>query len=299
MIADNGIAERGCGASGETCVGDVSGTGSGLRVRLARRARGLTQQQLAGMAGMARQTLSIIESGLSEPSLRNALALALALDVEVEKLFEPVSPPPSIAVTPVAPLGSPGARVMLAPMGDEFIALPLRGGAVSPTGFLPAGGLASGDGRTDGERQVAPLGPLRPTVVIAGCDPALPLLQYPLGLLTPPVGLSWWPCPSRAALGLAADGRVHVAGTHLRGLDDEYNTGPAADVLPQGGEVFGFCGWREGLVLRPGLADSVSGVGDLARRGLRLVNREPGSEARSVLDRELAGLGIRGDRLPG
>jgi len=184
-------------------------------------------------------------------------------------------------------------------MGDEFVALPLRGGAVSQSGFLPAGGLAGGDGRTDGERQVAPLGPLQPTVVIAGCDPALPFLQHPLGLLDPPVGFSWWPCPSRAALGLAADGRAHVAGTHLRGLDDEYNTGPAGDLLPQGGEVFGFCAWREGLVLRPGLADSVSGVGDVAGRWLRLVNREPGSEARSVLDRELAVLGIEGDQLPG
>jgi len=57
-----------------------------MRVRLARRARGLTQQQLAGMAGMARQTLSVIESGLSDPSLRNALALARVLDVEVETL---------------------------------------------------------------------------------------------------------------------------------------------------------------------------------------------------------------------
>jgi len=41
------------------------------------------------MAGMARQTLSAIESGLSDPSLRNALALARALGVEVEQLFEP------------------------------------------------------------------------------------------------------------------------------------------------------------------------------------------------------------------
>jgi molybdate-binding protein len=37
----------------------------------------------------------------------------------------------------------------------------------------------------------------------------------------------------------------------------------------------------------------------VARRGLRLVNREPGSEARSVLDRELAGLGIDARQLPG
>jgi len=38
-------------------------------------------------------------------------------------------------------------------------------------------------------------------------------------------------------------------------------------------------------VLRPEQAAGIAGLGDVARGGLRLVNREPGSEARSVLDR--------------
>jgi molybdate-binding protein len=70
-------------------------------------------------------------------------------------------------------------------------------------------------------------------------------------------------------------------------------------MLPQGGQVIGFCSWQEGLALTPGLAGGISGVGDAARRGLRLVNREPGAEARSVLDRELAGAGIDASQLPG
>jgi putative molybdopterin biosynthesis protein len=52
--------------------------------------------------------------------------------------------------------------------------------------------------------------------------------------------------------------------------------------------VVGFCGWREGLVLGPDLAGKVTGVADVVSLGLRLVNREPGAEARHVLDRELA-----------
>ena len=87
--------------------------------------------------------------------------------------------------------------------------------------------------------------------------------------------------------------------THLRGRAGDYNTGPAAELLPQGGEVIGFCSWREGLVLRPELADGVCSVGELAERGLRLVNREPGAEARLVLDRELSRLGIEASALPG
>ena len=63
------------------------------------------------------------------------------------------------------------------------------------------------------------------------------MLAAPLGLLDPPVGFTWWPCPSYQALGLAAAGLVHVAGAHLRGPDGDYNTSAAAELLPGGGEA--------------------------------------------------------------
>jgi putative molybdopterin biosynthesis protein len=273
-------------------------SGSGTVLRLARQARGFSQQQLAGMAGVSRQAVSAVESGLSDPSLRVALALARALGMTVEEVFGPGLPASPVSARPVAPLGEETARVALAPMGDAFVALPLSGASASSAGFQPAGGLAFGpDGA--GAQSVQPIGLPRPTLVVAGCDPAMPLLETPLGLLDPPVALSWWACPSEEALRLAAGGLVHVAGVHLRGPSGDYNTGPAGELLPQGAEVIGFCSWREGLVLRPDVAGGVTGVGDVARRGLRLVNREPGSEARIVLDRELAELGIDGELLPG
>jgi putative molybdopterin biosynthesis protein len=270
------------------------GTGAaGARLRSARQARGFSQYQLARMAQVSRQAVSAIEAGLSDPSLRVALTLGRALDMTVEELFGPVMPAPPVPVRALAPLGGEGSRVSLAPMGESFIALPLSGATLTKAGFAPA------DGRVSGPQQVIPLGPHRPTLLVAGCDPAMPLLGTPLGLLDPPIALNWWPCPSEEALRLAAGGLVHVAGVHLRGSSGDYNTGPAGDMVPQGAEVIGFCSWREGLVLRPGLADGITGLGDVARRRLRLVNREPGSEARSVLDRELAGLGIDGGQLPG
>jgi molybdate-binding protein/DNA-binding XRE family transcriptional regulator len=281
-------------------MGDAQGAGSGSRLRLARQARGYSQQQLAGMAGVTRQAVSAVESGLSDPSLRAALGLARALGMTVEEVFGPSAPAATVMARPVAPLGDEGGRVTLAPVGDGFVAMPLRGPKVTRAGFLPAGGLAERPGRTVGaDVPVRPLGPPRPTLVVAGCDPALPLLEGPLGLLDPPLALGWWPCSSRESLRLAAAGLVHVAGAHLRGQDGAYNTGPAAELLPHGSEVIGFCSWREGLALRPGPAGDLSGVGDVARRGLRLVNREPGAEARSVLDRQLAELGIEAGQLPG
>jgi putative molybdopterin biosynthesis protein len=277
---------------------DQGAGGGGTVLRMARQARGFSQQQLAGMADVSRQAVSAVESGLSDPSLRVALALARALGMTVEEVFGPGLPASPVSARLVAPLGDQSTRVALAPMGDDFVALPLAGASVSRAGFLPAGGVACGaDGA--GAESVRPIGLPRPTLVVAGCDPAMPLLETPLSLLDPPVALNWWACPSEEALRLAADGLVHVAGVHLRGPSGDYNTGPATELLPQGAEVIGFCSWREGLVLRPELADGISGVGDVARRGLRLVNREPGSEARSVLDRELAGLGIDAGQLPG
>jgi putative molybdopterin biosynthesis protein len=269
------------------------GARAGARLRLARQARGFSQQQLAGMAAVSRQAVSAVESGLSDPSLRVALALSRALGLTVEELFGPSIPEPVVPVRPLAPLGPAGARVSLAPVGDALVALPLVGATVTRAGFAPAGGRATGTG------DVVPLGPPRPTLVVAGCDPALPLLELPLSLLDPPVSFAWWPCASQEALSLASQGLVHVAGAHLRGRSGDYNTGPAGDLLRGGGDVIGFCSWREGLVLRPELASQVGSVADVAAAGLRLVNREPGAEARRVLDRELATYGIDAGQVTG
>jgi putative molybdopterin biosynthesis protein len=270
------------------------GTGrSGDQLRLARRARGLSQQQLARMAGVSRQAVSAIEAGLSDPSLRAALALCRALGLTVEELFGPTTPEPSVPVRALAPLGGAGSRVSLAPMGDAFVALPLSGATASRAGFAPAGG------RVSGPQQVTPLRPHRPTLVVAGCDPALALLELPLSLLDPPLEFLWWPCASQEALRLAAAGLVHAAGAHLRGRSGEYNTGPAGELLRDGADVIGFSSWREGLVLRREQAAQVGDMAAVVSAGLRLVNREPGAEARRVLDRELARIGASGPSVAG
>jgi hypothetical protein len=127
----------------------------------------------------------------ARPSLRVAFALATALGMTVEELFgrgERVVP---VMARPVTPLGSQRARVTLAPLGDGYVALPLQGGTTSRSGFLPAGGLTTeADSDPEQSRKVEPIGPPRPTLVAAGCDPALPLLEAPLQLLDPPVTLS-------------------------------------------------------------------------------------------------------------
>ena len=272
---------------------------TGARLRLARQARGFSQQQLAGMAGVSRQAVSAVESGHSDPSLRVALELAQALGMTVEELFghgDPARPVPAI---PVAPLTGARARVALAPVGDRFVALPLRGDASVGLGFVPAGGLAlPGEGSRRSPVAVQPIGPPRATLVVAGCDPALPLLATPLGLLDPPVAFAWWQCGSGEALRLAAAGLVHAAGVHLRDASGGYNA-TAARQLPRGAEIVGFTAWREGLLIRPELADTITGLDGIVKHQLRMVNREPGAEARRLLDRERGRLGLDPADLPG
>jgi putative molybdopterin biosynthesis protein len=251
-----------------------NGAAAGTRLRLARQARGLSQQQLAGMAGVSRQAVSAVEAGASDPSLRVALALAAALGVTVEELFGPGTQPPPVDARQLAPVAE-GGRVTLAGVGGQFVALPLAGPTASRAGFLPAGGIAARGGA------VRPIAPPRPTLVVAGCDPALPLLETPLGLLDPPVAFTWWPCSSATALRLAAAGLVHAAGVH-----SPRGSAPG-QLASDGAEVIGFSAWREGLVARPGLTGGIAGLA-----GLRLVNREPGAQARRVLDAELARAGI-------
>ena len=268
------------------------------RLRLARQARGLSQQQLAGVAGVTRQAVSAVESGHSDPSLRVALGLARALGMTVEELFGPGDPGDPVLARPVAAVNGPGSRVALATVGDTFVALPLQADTAARMGFGPAGGLVAGSSPapaagSPARREpwnlvpVRPIGPPRPTVVVAGCDPALPLLETPLALLDPPLAFAWWPCGSGEAMRLAAAGLVHAAGVHQVEPSDPTagpaDTGDPAE-LPGGGEVVGFASWREGLVVRPGT--HIRGLDDVARQGLRLVNREPGAQARALLDRE-------------
>jgi molybdate-binding protein/transcriptional regulator with XRE-family HTH domain len=276
---------------------------NGARLRLARQARGFSQQQLAGMADVSRQAVSAVESGHSDPSLRVALALAQALGMTVEELFGPGEAARPVPAILLAPLAGGQARVALAPVGDQFVALPLTGDTAAGMGFIAAGGLAAQPGLASQTRgpagpvDVQPIGPTRPTLVVAGCDPALPLLATPLSLLDPPIAFAWWPCGSTEALRLAAAGLVHVAGVHLRDARGEYNT--VASHLPGGAEVVGFTAWREGLVTSPAIAATATSLDAVARARLRLVNREPGAEARRVLDRERERLGLDPAELPG
>jgi len=57
------------------------------RLKVARAEKELSQEELAKMAGVTRQTISAVETGQYCPSTKLALTLAMKLGKKVEELF--------------------------------------------------------------------------------------------------------------------------------------------------------------------------------------------------------------------
>ena len=58
-----------------------------LRLKVARAAKDLSQQQLAERVGVSRQTINAIEKGDYNPSIRLCLAICKALGKTLDELF--------------------------------------------------------------------------------------------------------------------------------------------------------------------------------------------------------------------
>ncbi len=57
------------------------------RIKLARIEKGLTQEELAQKAGVTRQTISLIEKGEYNPSLKLCLEICYALEKTLDEIF--------------------------------------------------------------------------------------------------------------------------------------------------------------------------------------------------------------------
>ena len=57
------------------------------KIHIYRATRRMTQQELADLVGVSRQTISSIETGQFNPTAKLALVLCIALDKKFEELF--------------------------------------------------------------------------------------------------------------------------------------------------------------------------------------------------------------------
>jgi len=95
-------------------------------------------------------------------------------------------------------------------------------------------------------------------------------------------------------------GLCHIASSHLVQDDgQDYNFGFAKDELVEMPAVVGFCRRRQGLLVSKGNPKQISGVADLGRPEIRMVNRPLGTGTRLLLDLELKKAAIKGDGIRG
>jgi molybdate-binding protein/DNA-binding XRE family transcriptional regulator len=264
-------------------------------LRTLRQAAGLSQADLARLAGTTRQTIGALEAGSYAPILAIALRLARALGCRVDDLFWLEHPWPAVSAELLAPSVPPDdtpLRVQVARVGERTIARPLDAFGVADGLATPA---ADARNRVP-VKLLADPDLLDRSVVLLGCDPALATLgahlarrhgRHGLRLL---VGHSG----SLAALAALARGEAHIAGMHV--LDDasgEYNL-PFVRRQFAGRRVLVVTAahWVQGLIVAPGNPLGIAGAADLARPGLTVVNREPGSGSRALLDHALRDAGI-------
>jgi putative molybdopterin biosynthesis protein len=173
-----------------------------------------------------------------------------------------------------------GQGVHLCAVGKRVVAVPAQ---AAPT-FLPVpDGILFNRGTAEPLRS----GPLPARLLIGGCDPALSVLAEHARQAGIDVALA--SCNSSQGLQFLRSGRLHVAGVHSKD-----NASVVRRALPRDNvRVVTFAAWQQGFVVSAGNPKEVRSTDDLARRDVRIANREPGAGSRLLLDRELDAIGLR------
>lgn len=259
-----------------------------------------TVASLAQECAISRQTVYAIESGAFVPNALTAIRLARALDSTVEELFTPPAEKPpqrKLKATLLWGLETETDRpplIRLARVGDRLLATP----AEAQSAFLPEADATAAIGRGGNVFVSRADFEGSDCVLLAGCDPALSQLKS--CVVQSRVQMVLCQSPSRRALDWLKSGSVHIAGCHVRGAGGEYNL-PLLKRMFRPAEicVMTFAQWQQGLVVAKANPKHIRSVADLARRNVRLINRDTAAGSRQLLDRELRISGVETSRVRG
>lgn len=236
-------------------------------MRRARERRAWSQSELARRAGVSRQMVGSIESGVHFPRVDAALALADALDASVEQLFA-AAPRVLESVRSLdreeTPTGSP---LVAAQVGSQTVVARVAGAEVG--GALPWLGMPEAIASSNGVEWLP--GAEHRSALIAGCDPCLGLVS---ALLPRRSGQHVVAIHASSALSATwlDDGLAHAVLVH--GPRDGLPT-VTTDV-----NRYTFASWRVGLAASP---DSVvPGVDEVCERNLPVVQREEGAATQAA-----------------
>jgi len=138
-------------------------------------------------------------------------------------------------------------------------------------------------------------------LAVGNDDPILAALARRLALEQQPVRFAPQPMCSLPALIAMHERRAQIAGIHLLDVDSgEYNAPYVKHLLPEEAMVLIQLARREqGLMLAPGNPKGIRGVRDLARRGVRLANRQRGAGTRLLLHHLLNRARVDSSRIRG
>jgi putative molybdopterin biosynthesis protein len=201
-------------------------------------------------------------------------------------------------------------RVRLGRVGGQLVATPLPRGAGVLTSLVRADGLlvvpAELEGHHAGEevsvRLLRGVGEIERTIVATGShDLVLDLAASTLRERDPRLTLASSNVGSLGGLTALRDGLCHVAGSHLLDPESGEYTLPYLERLLPGREVsvVRLVHREQGLIVAPGNPTRTTSIEDVARRGLRYVNRQRGAGTRVLLDHELAQRGISPEAIAG
>jgi len=194
-------------------------------------------------------------------------------------------------------------RVTLGRVGEKLVAVPLARGAgvittmVRADGLLRVPSLIEGlnAGAEVGVELLRPIADIENTILCTGShDLAIGVLEDRLKLRRPELKIAATNVGSLGGLLALQRGETHIAGTHL--LDaatGAYNIPDIKRTIPKVPVVLVHLARREqGILVAAGNPKAIGGLRDIARAGIRFVNRQAGSGTRVLLDYELARAGI-------
>ncbi len=201
-------------------------------------------------------------------------------------------------------------RVTLGRVGEKVIATPLPRGAGTITSLVRADGLLVVPALSEGleEDRPVPVQLLVPpqeidgTLVVLGShDNTLDLLATMLKRRDPRLRLSSGHVGSQGGLMALRQGRAHFGGCHLFDpQSNTYNVPYIQKLLPDLPLKLINLAWRsQGLMVAPGNPKNIRTVADLARAGVRFINRQRGAGTRLLLDYLLKQEGLTPQDLQG
>ncbi len=261
-----------------------------------RKRQGLSQAELAKLAGITRQAVYAIEANQYLPSTQISLQLAEVLKCTVEDLFSLQGRDEVVEAELIGKMGTQKKpmRVKLTRVGARMLARPMSELGDILNFVMPADGVLLADAKTNSRKKQVSV-PVKllhkrevieQNIMIAGCDPALFLAGEHVRKINALSGVTNWTMGSVNALSALQRGEVHMAGLHLVDMKSGQSNIPYLKRYAKSRDLIGvhFASWVQGLLIQSGNPKGIRTVQDLLKPGVRLINREDGAGARFFLD---------------